>query len=94
MVERTVLASSIAAVRDAVERIRDLLPTDPSAFEIDRTAREVVVPSPFVAPQECLWLATHWLAVEGWSAPDSCRAVYLQLSEHDVIERPLAALEC
>ena len=45
------LARSLADVRDAVARIRAVLPADPASFERDRTAREVVVLNLFVALQ-------------------------------------------
>jgi len=43
VVDKTILAAKIAAVRDAVGRIRAVLTKDPAAFSSDRTAREVVI---------------------------------------------------
>jgi len=43
VVDKAVLASKIAAVRDATARIRSVLPPSADAFRADRTAREVVV---------------------------------------------------
>jgi len=57
----------------------------------DRTAREVVVLNLFVALQECLSLATHWLADDGRSVPESYRETFLDLSRHGVIEPELAS---
>jgi hypothetical protein len=54
MVDKAVLAAKVASVRDAVERIRAVLPESAAAFETDRTAREVVVLNLFVALQEYL----------------------------------------
>jgi hypothetical protein len=48
MVDETLLAAKIAAIRDAVTRIRAVLPSDVDAFLADRTAREVVVLNLFV----------------------------------------------
>ena len=62
MVDRALLAAKIAAVRDATARVRDVLPASAAAFVADRTTREVVVLNLFVAIQDCLDLATHWLA--------------------------------
>ncbi|PWU24466.1 MAG: hypothetical protein C5B48_06255 [Candidatus Rokuibacteriota bacterium] len=69
MVDRSVLAKQIATVRDAVARIRTVLPSSVQAFEADRTAREVVVLNLFAAIQACLDVAAHWLADEGWDVP-------------------------
>jgi len=65
VVDRPLLAKQLATVRDAVARIRAVLPPSREAFEADRTAREVVVLNLFVAIQACLDLAAHWLADEG-----------------------------
>ena len=91
MVDRNVVAARIAAVRDAVERIRSLLPGDADAFRSDRTAREVVTLNLFVALQECLAIATHWLADAGWQVPQTYGDAFRTLAEHGVIDSDLAA---
>lgn len=91
MVDKSLLSAKVAAIRDAVARIRAVLPPDPKTFEGDRTAREVVVLNLFVALQECLSLATHWLADEGWSVPETYRDVFVSLGERDVLPRELVA---
>ena len=70
MVDKAVAARKIAVVRDAVQRIRNVLPPD-DGLETDRTVREVVVLNLFVALQECLAVATHWIAEAGWAVPDA-----------------------
>ena len=91
MVDRALLASRVAAIRDAVARIRAVLPPKADAFIGDRTAREVVILNLFVALQESLSLATHWLADEGWAVPQSYREIFMCLADHAVVERELAA---
>ena len=90
MVDRPLLAKRLATVRDAVARIRTVLPPSREAFEADRTAREVVVLNLFVAIQACLDLAAHWLADEGWDVPQRYGEIFLGLADHGVIPRPLA----
>jgi uncharacterized protein YutE (UPF0331/DUF86 family) len=90
VVDRTVLAAKIAAVRDATARIRSVLPPSPDAFASDRTAREVVILNLLVAVQTCLDLAAHWLADEGWDVPPTYGDMFVILAEHHVIEHPLA----
>lgn len=85
MVDRDKLATKTASIRDAVARIRDVLPADPATFEADRTAREVVVLNLFVAVQDAVDLATHWVADGGWPVPDSYRQVFALLAEHGVL---------
>jgi uncharacterized protein YutE (UPF0331/DUF86 family) len=90
VVDRALLARQLATVRDAVARIRVMLPSSREAFEADRTAREVVVLNLFVAIQACLDLAAHWLADEGWDVPQRYGEIFLALADHGVIARPLA----
>ena len=51
----------------------------------------MVVLNLFVAIQDCLDLATHWLADAGWDTPDTYADVFNALAEHAVIPRELAA---
>ena len=91
MVDKTLLAAKIAAVRDAADRVRTTLPVGPDAFLADRTVREVVVLNLFVALQECMSLATHWLADEGLDVPPTYGDVFRRLGERGVIPTALAA---
>jgi uncharacterized protein YutE (UPF0331/DUF86 family) len=91
VVDRALVAAKVVAVRDAVARVRAVLPPEVESFQADRTAREVVVLNLFVALQECLSLATHWLADEGWSVPENYRDVFLSMGDRDVVPRDLAA---
>ena len=90
MVDETIVAARVAAIRDAVDRIRGVLPREPEAFEADRTAREVVILNLFVALQESVSLATHWLADAGLDVPGSYREIFLDLAERGRIPRDLA----
>ncbi len=90
MVDRPLLAKQVAIVRDAVGRIRSVLPSSREAFEADRTSREVVVLNLFVGIQACLDLATRWLADEGWDVPQRYGEIFVALADHGVIPRPLA----
>lgn len=90
MVDKTLLASKIAAIRDAAARVREVIPADREAFAADRTAREVVLLNLFVAIQECMSLATHWLADEGLDVPPTYADVFRRLGERTVITQDLA----
>ncbi len=90
VVDSALLAKKIAVIRDAVERIRAVLPETVAEFQADRTAREVVILNLFVALQDCLALATHWIADEGWDVPQSFKEAFDQLAEHGVVPRDLA----
>ena len=90
VVDRALLAAKIATVRDAVARVRAVLPPDAGTFKDDRTAREVVILNLFVALQACLDLAAHWLADEGWEVPQRYPDFFVALAEHGVLPRDLA----
>ena len=91
MVDKALLAKAIADIRDAVKRIREVLPGDAGEFAADRTIREVVVLNLFVALQQCLSLAVHWLADEGRDVPAGYREVFLALADRKVLSADLAA---
>jgi uncharacterized protein YutE (UPF0331/DUF86 family) len=90
MVDATVVATKVGAIRDAVVRIRHVLPPEAAAFETDRTSREVVILNLFVALQETVALATHWLADAGLDVPGSYREIFLTLAARGKIPRDLA----
>jgi len=90
MVDKTLLASKVASVRDAVARIRSVLPEAHDVFVADRTTREVVVLNLFVALQECVSLAAHWLADEGLDIPQTYGELFRRLGEHGIIPADLA----
>lgn len=78
-------------MRDAVARIREVLPPRREAFREDRTAREVVVLNLFVALQDCLSLAAHWLADAGLDVPQSYAQVFHGLGARGVVPPELSA---
>ena len=91
MVDEAILAEKIASVRDAVARIREVLPPERESFRVDRTVREVVILNLFVALQDCLSLAAHWLSDAGLDVPQSYAQVVLRLGERGVVAPDLAA---
>jgi uncharacterized protein YutE (UPF0331/DUF86 family) len=89
VVDAAVLAWKVAAIRDAVGRIREVLPETPQAFLADRTAREVVTFNLFLALQDTIALATHWLADEGVAVPDTYGDIFSTLAGRGVIDTAL-----
>jgi uncharacterized protein YutE (UPF0331/DUF86 family) len=90
MVDQRVVAARVAAIRDALNRVAQTLPAEVNALANDRTAREVVVLNLFVALQESVALAAHWLADDGLDVPDTYREIFLALAEHHRIPPELA----
>jgi len=90
VVDAAVVAAKAGRIRDAVDRIRHVLPPAAAAFEADRTTREVVILNLFVALQETVSLATHWLADAGLDVPGSYREIFLALAERGKMPPDLA----
>jgi uncharacterized protein YutE (UPF0331/DUF86 family) len=90
MVDRDLTLRKVAAIHDAVMRIRDRTPAAVEVFVGDRDAREIVVLNLFVALPEALDLATHWLADEGRRVPEGYRDVFLALGDAGVLDPGLA----
>lgn len=91
MVDKTVLAAKTAAIRDAVSRIREVLPASVDDFLADRTTREIVTLNLFLALQESISVAAHWLADEGWEVPQTHGDVFSALGARAVIDAALAS---
>jgi uncharacterized protein YutE (UPF0331/DUF86 family) len=89
VVDAAVFARKVAAIRDAVARIHEVVPETSAAFLADRTAREVVTLNLFLALQETIGLATHWLADEGVAVPDSYGEVFSAMAERGIIDAAL-----
>ena len=90
MVDEAVRAAKIAAISDAVYRIRQVLPASAAEFASDRTRREVVLLNLFVAIQECLSLASHYLADTGRNVPATYGEVFQALANEGLITRELS----
>lgn len=91
MVDKTIVAAKTTAIRDAVKRIRSKLPATAEALTADQDTREIVLLNLFVALQECVALATHWLADEGLAVPQTYGEVIRALGVQGVILQDLAA---
>ena len=89
MVDVEVFARKVAMIRDAVARIREVVPDTLEAFLVDRDARDIVALNLFVALQETIALATHWLADAGLMVPSTYGDVFTRLAESGVIDRGL-----
>jgi uncharacterized protein YutE (UPF0331/DUF86 family) len=81
---------ALADIRDAVARIREVLPADVEAFVRDRSAREIVILNLFVALQLCLSVANHWLADTGRKVPSAYRDALLAMGDLGALDAGLA----
>ena len=56
----------------------------------DRTGRDLALFYLFLAIQECIDLAAHWVADGGWPPPDDAGSTFDVLADRGVIARPVA----
>jgi uncharacterized protein YutE (UPF0331/DUF86 family) len=91
VVDAALVAAKLAMIRDTVTRIGSVLPADLQSFQHNRTAREVVTLNLFVGIQECVSLASHVLADEGWGTPKTYGESFAMLAEHGVLSERLTA---
>ncbi len=67
-----------------------LLAAPPDEFVADRRGRDLALFYLFLAIQECIDLAAHWVADEGWEPPDDAGSAFDVLADRGVIARPVA----
>lgn len=90
MVRREVVAAKAGRARvwlnDASARL--LRPLD--TFLADPKERDLALFYLFLAIQECIDLAAHWVADEGWGEPDDAGSAFDVLADRGVIDREQA----
>jgi uncharacterized protein YutE (UPF0331/DUF86 family) len=90
MVRRDVAAARIARAQAWLSDAEAILGRPPEDFVADRSGRDLALFYLFLAIQECIDLAAHWVADEGWMPPDDAGSTFDVLADHGVITRPTA----
>ena len=85
-VARTRLARATAWLGDA----EDLFGADAEVFRAATKDRDLAIFYLFLALQECIDLAAHWVADAGWGVPDDAGSTFDELAERGAISRELA----
>lgn len=90
MVRRDVVAAKVGRARvwlnDAAATLGDPLET----LLADPKARDLSLFYLFLGIQECIDLAAHWVADEGWGEPDDAGSAFDILADRGVIDRETA----
>jgi len=84
-VARTKIARAAAWLDDADEILRP--PREEYLADVRR--RDLAAFYLFLAVQECIDLAVHWIADAGWAPPDEAGAAFDVLADAGVIDRTL-----
>ncbi len=90
MVRPEVAAARVARAQAWLADAESLLAAPPDAFVADRRGRDLALFYLFLAIQECIDLAAHWVADEGWAPPDDAGSTFDVLADRGVIARPVA----
>jgi uncharacterized protein YutE (UPF0331/DUF86 family) len=90
MVRAEVAASRVARAQAWLSEAEGILALPPQEFVADRRGRDLALFYLFLAIQECIDLAAHWVADEGWAPPDDAGSTFDVLADHGVITRPIA----
>ena len=92
MVDRDVLARKLALASARLGDLDELLAQPKSAFLDERRDRDLAAFYFQLAVQECVDLASHWVADADWTPPDTAGSAFDTLADHRVIDRDLATL--
>ncbi len=90
MVSRDVAAAKVGRARAWLNDATTLLEQPLETFLSIPTKRDVSLFYLFLAIQECIDLAAHWVADEGWGQPDTAGSAFDILADRGSIERETA----
>lgn len=90
MVRREVASARIARAAAWLDDAEKVFNRDAEAFVSAVRDRDLAIFYLFLALQESIDLAAHWVADAGWGAPDDAGSTFDMLAERGAIERSLA----
>jgi uncharacterized protein YutE (UPF0331/DUF86 family) len=85
MVQRDVVVNKVGRARAWLNDAQSLFEQSPDAFRADVKGRDLALFYLFLAIQECIDLAAHWVADEGWGEPDDAGSAFDLLADRGVI---------
>ena len=90
MVRRDVAGAKVARANSWLDDAAGRFGPDVETFVADRDRRDLAIFYLFLAIQECIDLAAHWVADEGWAPPDDAGSTFDVLADRGVIAWPVA----
>ena len=91
MVRRDVVAAKAGRARGWLNDAAATLDVPFVQFLADPHKRDLSLFYLFLAVQECIDIAAHWVADEGWGEPDDAGSAFDVLAERSVITREAAS---
>jgi uncharacterized protein YutE (UPF0331/DUF86 family) len=90
MVRREVASARIARATAWLQDAEDIFSRDADVFVAAVKDRDLAIFYLFLALQESIDLAAHWVADAGWGAPDDAGSTFDVLADRGAVERSLA----
>ena len=90
MVKPEIVRRKISLAAYRLDKAAGLLSQPPEEFLADEAQQDLASFSLFLAIQECIDLAAHWISDEGWAPPQETASLFDVLADHQAIERTLA----
>jgi uncharacterized protein YutE (UPF0331/DUF86 family) len=90
VVHRDVVAAKVARARGWINDCAPVFSQPVGSFVADRARRDLALFYLFLAIQECIDVAAHWVADEGWGDADEAGSAFDLLADHGVIPRETA----
>lgn len=90
MVRRDVAAARLTRATTWLTDAEQLFSVDEEAFEKATKERDLALFYLFLALQECIDLAAHWVADADWGMPDDAGSTFDELADRNAIPRELA----
>jgi uncharacterized protein YutE (UPF0331/DUF86 family) len=90
VVRRDVVARKLSRARPWLDDASAILTRPLEEYSQRPRDRDLAAFYLMLAIQECIDIAAHWVADEGWGSPDDAAGVFDILADRDVIDRSLA----
>jgi uncharacterized protein YutE (UPF0331/DUF86 family) len=91
MVKPDVVGRKLARASDWLDSAEEILSRPSEELLDDTKGRDLASFYLFLAIQECIDLAAHWVADARWGSPDEAGGTFELLANHRAINRDLAA---
>jgi uncharacterized protein YutE (UPF0331/DUF86 family) len=90
MVDPRLVERKLSSLLACMDRVRQKYPASRDSFLADQDVREIVAFNLFLAFQEALDLAAHFIADAGWQVPVTAREHFEVLASHGFLDPALA----
>lgn len=92
MVRRDLVAAKAGRARAWLNASEPAFQEPLDEFLRDTARRDLALFYVFLAIQECIDIAAHWVADEGWGVPDEAGSTFDVMAEHGLIDGETATL--